>query len=45
LTTNRTEVNPGYDVAPFSIWQPNVVADETEGMKPIKMTLLLILMA
>jgi hypothetical protein len=37
LTTNRTEVNPGYDVTPiFSIWQPNMVADETEGMKPIK---------
>jgi hypothetical protein len=45
LTTNRTEVNPGYDVTPFSIWQPNMVADETEGYEADKMILLLILMA
>jgi hypothetical protein len=29
----------------FSIWQPNMVADETEGYEADKMTLLLILMA
>jgi hypothetical protein len=44
LTTNRTEVNPGYDVVQFSIWQPNVVADETGRYEADKM-ILLILMA
>jgi hypothetical protein len=45
LTTNRTEVNPGYDVVPQFFQQPNVVADETEGYEADKMILLLILMA
>jgi hypothetical protein len=44
LTTNRTEVNPGYDVVQFSIWQPNMVADETGRYEADKM-ILLILMA
>jgi hypothetical protein len=45
LTTNRTEVNPGYDVACNFPSGPNMVADETEGYEADKMTLLLILMA
>jgi hypothetical protein len=36
LTTNRTEVNPGYDVTPISPSGNLTWLQMKEGMKPIK---------
>jgi hypothetical protein len=45
LTTNRTEVNPGYDVVRIPSGNLTWLQMKREGYEADKMTLLLILMA